>query len=60
MIYVTPYDKQTKQCTGPSAPSGFDTLADVLAVLPDPIRASNRLAIYEDVALSDYIMRTEA
>lgn len=55
MIYLTPFDETTKRATAPSSDSGFQTLAEVAAVMGDAwTTRSNRLIIYPGVAFSDY------
>ena len=57
MVYATPYDLETKQPTGPSAPSGFDSLAevaDVFGAAAEQIHA--RIIRVDSVAFSDNII----
>ncbi len=55
-IYSTAFDPTTLQAIRPSAPVGFDSLDEVVAVLgPDYVRRSPRTLIYPGVAFSDYI-----
>ena len=59
-IYATPFNAHTKECSGPSANSGFINLEDVTAVMGEPdVKRSKRMLIYgpgEDrVVFSDYI-----
>ena len=63
-IYVTPFSNSTKQTTGPSADSGFASIADVVAALGEPVApARARTAIYgpgeERVIFSDYVFRVD-
>lgn len=64
-IYVTPFKASTKETTGPSTDSGFDSLEDVVAVMgePDVSRGRNML-IYgpgeERVVFSKIIFRIDA
>ena len=60
MIYVTPFKNSTKQCSGPSTDSGFDSLDTVAATMGAPdVPASKRMLIYgagEDrVVFSNFI-----
>lgn len=59
MIYITPFDMDTKVCTAPSSPAGFDTLAEAIEALGPPLRYSGqRTAIYDGVAVTDYPLLT--
>ena len=60
MIYVTPFKNSTKQCSGPSTDSGFDSLDSVAGAMGAPdVPASKRMLIYgagEDrVVFSNFI-----
>ena len=60
VIYVTPFKNSTKQCSGPSTDSGFDSLDTVVATMGVPdVPRSKRMLIYgpgEDrVVFSDFI-----
>lgn len=58
MIYMTNYDPNTLRCTGPSVPSGFNTLDEVTALMGPPARAGKRLHTYPDgVAFSDFVLQ---
>lgn len=60
MIYVTPYDTSTQQCTAQSTDSGFATLAEVVAVMGPPMREGPRMLLYPGgVAFTDYVLRAE-
>lgn len=48
MIYATPFDPTTKQCTGPSMPSGFNTIEDVVSCMGPPIRQGATSVVYGD------------
>lgn len=59
-IYATPFDEQTKQSTGPSADSGFQTIDEVVEALGDEFKTrSNRCVVYPGVMFSDYVLRVE-
>jgi hypothetical protein len=46
-IYATPFKNSDKSFSGPSADSGFDSLASVAAALGDPTGASsNGVLVY--------------
>lgn len=60
-IYATPYDPETKQCTGASVDCGFTELRQVTDVLgPAPV-GGQRWVGYPDagVAYSDFIFYSE-
>lgn len=60
MIYLTTFDPETKQPTAPSVDSGFELMADALAVFgPDWISSTERTTIYRDFALTDWVVRAE-
>lgn len=47
MIYATPYRASDKQPTGRSEPSGFNSIADVVAMMgPPDVHQSDHMAIY--------------
>lgn len=49
-IYATPFRVNTKQCTGPSADSGFTDIDSVIATMGEPIsKPTPRYAIYGDL-----------
>lgn len=48
MIYATPFDPATKQCSGPSMPSGFDTIEGVVSCMGPALRQGPASAIYGD------------
>jgi hypothetical protein len=59
-IYMTPYDPDSKKCTGPSAPSGFATMDDVATVFGSAwVTRSRRTLLYAGMAFTDYVMRYE-
>lgn len=48
-IYVTPFNNDTKQCTGASAPSGFDSLDQVATAMGDGFASrTEKTLIYGD------------
>lgn len=61
MIYQTPFDPSTKQCTGPSEPTGFDTLDDVLLLMGQPEHPGQRVHTYTGagVAFSDFLLHID-
>lgn len=47
MIYVTPFKNSTKQCSGPSTDSGFESLEPVVAAMgPPDIETEGKTLIY--------------
>lgn len=52
MIYATPFDEHTLQCTGPSVDSGFKSLADVVAAMGPPRSQSPQTVVYPGVIFS--------
>lgn len=52
MIYATPFDEHTKQCTGPSTDSGFRDLDAVVAAMGPPLTRSPQTAVYPGVIFS--------
>lgn len=60
MIYFTPYDPRTQQCTAQSTDSGFPDLAAVVQVMGPPLREGPRMLLYPDgVAFTDFVLRVE-
>ena len=48
-IYATPFTVSNKQCTGPSADSGFTDIETVVATMGTPLdQPTPRYAIYGD------------
>ena len=48
-IYATPFKTKSKECTGPSADSGFTDIDSVVATMGPPIsQPTPRYAIYGD------------
>lgn len=67
MIYVTPYDQETKQCTAASCPVGdrpLETAASTMFPNHEIITQSKRLVLLKDmfgaIAVSDYAFKVEA
>lgn len=62
-IYATPFKASTKETTGPSTDSGFQSLDDVVTAMGEPLKRYKRMAIYgpgEDrVVFSDFIFRID-
>lgn len=61
MIYLTPFNPETMQATGPSVDSGFASIDAAVAMLgPTFVRRSGRCATYPGgVFLSDFVVRVE-
>lgn len=62
-IYLTPYDPETQQATGPSTNSGFASITEAVECLGDAwITQSGRSAFYPEqgLAVTDYVLRDEA
>lgn len=55
MILATPFDPATRLCTGPSEPSGFDSLEDVVALMGEPIRQTRAMVIYPGIVYSPIV-----
>lgn len=61
-VYFTPYNLDTLQPTGPSADSGFSSIAEAVECLgPDWATCSDRAAFYpaQGLAVTDYVLRAE-
>lgn len=57
MIYMTQFDPETKQCTGPSVPCGADNMEVAKMIFgPAWLTCSKRTVVYERIALTDYIL----
>ena len=54
MIYMTPFDTQTKLATSASTDSGFDSIQQVRDVMGEPSTDGKRIVIYDDVAFTEY------
>ena len=56
MIYATPYNPVTLQCTGISVDSGFNVLSEVLGVLPAAKQVTPRVLLCagDGVVFSDF------
>jgi len=59
-IYVTAFKNSTKQCSGPSTDSGFNSLDNVIATMGEPdVPPFERMLIYgseeDQVVFSDFI-----
>lgn len=59
-IYATPYNQATKQTTGPSTDSGFESLDQVVGMMGNPMHRSPRWLAYgsmgdEAVAYSEFV-----
>lgn len=60
MIYMTPFDPATKQCTGPSVPAGIGTMSEVVLLFGGNYQThSARCTVYETLAFTDYVLRSE-
>lgn len=62
-IYATPFKASTKETTGPSTDSGFQSLDDVVTAMGEPEHRYKAMVIYgpgEDrVVFSDFIFRID-
>lgn len=63
-IYATPYNQATKQCTGPSTDSGFESLDQVAGMMGEPTHRSPRWVAYggagdEAVAYSMFVFHVD-
>ena len=61
MIYQTPFDPLTKQCTAPSEPTAFTALDEVQLLMGPPEHPGRRVHTYTGagVAFSDFVLRVE-
>lgn len=59
MIYATPFDPQTRECTAPSTPAGFETLNQVRVALGTPTSERPAMLIYDCVMFTRLHWRTE-
>lgn len=61
MIYQTPFDPTTKQCTAPSELTGFATLDEVVLLMGPPEHPGRRVHTYTGagVAFSDFPLRID-
>lgn len=50
-IYMTTYDAKTKQATGPSVPSGFNSIEEVRQVMGAPGGEGVRCITYPEAGL---------
>jgi len=60
--YLTPYNPATEKATGPSADSGFESIAEAVACLGDDwLTCSQRTVLYpaQGLAVTDYVLRVE-
>ena len=54
VIYLTPFDPITKQVTGDSVDSGFESLEDAELMNGTPLAKGKRTLTYEDTFYSNY------
>lgn len=56
-LFLTPFDSDTKQPTGPSSDSGFGSINEAVAVLGDAyLSRGKRSVTYPGVFISDYVL----
>jgi hypothetical protein len=60
VIYATPYDPHTKQCTAPSTDSGFRNLDAVVAAMGPPLTRSPQTAGYPGVIFSRIVWSSDS
>lgn len=59
-IYLTPYDPETKQTTGPSEDCGLPDLESAAELFgTEWLRRAPRLLTYRDFTVSDFVLRLE-
>ena len=59
-IYATPFKRPEMIATAPSIDSGFKSLDDVLAAIPDePKHVAARFISYEEICFSDFPFKLE-
>lgn len=54
MIYLTPYSRDTLQCTGASTDSGFTSLDEVREIMGEPDMAHPRMLTYGETCFTDF------
>jgi len=52
MIWMTPFDPDTKQCIESSAPTQFTNINELVDAIGMPIKKTKCFAIYEDMIYS--------
>lgn len=59
MIYATPYNPTTRQCTTSSVKTGFETLEEVVAAVPEPVGCYQAMIVYDGVIFTRFPWRIE-
>lgn len=49
-IWATPFNRDSKQCTGPSAPAGFETFEQVIEAMGEPTVKRRAFLVYGEGA----------
>ena len=52
MIWLTTFNPDTKECTAASTPTQFNTIAEVVAALGEPIKQKQSYVVYEGMIYS--------
>lgn len=58
MIYATPFDDDTKQCTAASMPAGVESFFEVMVRRGTPVHAGPRMLVYPGWAFTDFVLHT--
>lgn len=60
-LFLTPFDSDTEQPTGPSSDSGFGSIDEAVAVLGDGyLSRGKRSVTYPGVFISDYMLTSSS
>lgn len=54
MIYMTPFNQATRQPTGPSKPTGWNTLQQAADLMGEPSKRYAAMLIYDAFVLTRY------
>lgn len=60
IIYATPFDDDTKQCTAASMPAGVESFFEVMARRGAPVHAGPRMLVYPGWAFTDFVLHTRS
>lgn len=60
MIYLTPYDPATRQCTGPSQPLPVDTLDQAAGMMGEPSSRRAAMLFYDGFVVSRALLCIDA
>lgn len=59
MVYATPFDPETRQCTTASVKTGFKSLEEVPPAAGEPVAQYQAMVIYPGVIFTRFPWRTE-